>query len=174
MRVANWVGCLSWDYSTLSMKIKSVVLLSSLVAIAFCSIAVLPAVSQTQSSQSQSAPAKQETRRSGKGLSNLNLNDAQKAQMKQIKDDSKAAIVNVLTPEQKATWQSLKQNRQNGQTGRKGEGGMKALNLSETQKAQIKQIRDDAKQKIQNMLTPEQRTQMQQNRQNFKMRRQGQ
>jgi periplasmic protein CpxP/Spy len=152
------------------MKIKHVVLLSNLFAIAVAATALVPTFAQAQSTQqiaqSQPTPSGLQIQR-GRGMESLNLSDAQKVQMKQIKDDSKAAIANVLTPEQKAQWQSLKQGGQ-----KKGVGGMKALNLSEAQKTQIKQIRDSARQRMEAILTPEQRAQFQQKRQN-KMRSQG-
>jgi periplasmic protein CpxP/Spy len=150
------------------MNIKHVLLLPSLFAIALSSVAVLPVVAQNQPNAEM-----QQLRKMGKGMANLNLSDAQKAQMKQIKDESKAAIANLLNPDQKAQWETLKQSGQRGGW-KKGEGAMKALNLSETQKAQIKQIRETAKQKMEAILTADQKAQMQQNRQNFRMRRQAQ
>ena len=46
------------------------------------------------------------------------------------------------------------------------------MNLTETQKNQIKQIRESSKQQMQAVLTPEQQAQMKQMRENMRSRRQ--
>lgn len=128
------------------MNIKTLLLVPGLLALTFSTLPVLPIVAQ-------SAPAEMQ-----RGMSKLNLTDAQKTQMKQLRDETQAQIEQILTPEQKAQMQSLKQS------GRKMRGEMKALNLSETQKQQMRQIKENAKQKMQAILTPEQREMMQQQR----------
>lgn len=100
-----------------------------------------------------------------RGMDKLNLTDAQKSQMQQLRQETQAQIEQILTPEQRTTMQSLKQS------GGKMRGGMKELNLSEAQKQQIRQIRASAQQKMQAILTEEQRALMQQKRQNWQERR---
>ncbi|MCC5602592.1 Spy/CpxP family protein refolding chaperone [Nostoc favosum] len=98
----------------------------------------------------------------------LGLTDAQKNQIQAIKRDSRTKMEAVLTPEQKAKLEAAKQARQaQRQAGqRRGKGGYADLNLSETQKTQMRQIRESEKQQIQAVLTPEQRQKLEQFRQN--------
>lgn len=107
----------------------------------------------------------------------LNLTDAQKEQMRQIKQETRAQIQEVLTPEQRAQMETMKQNRQgqNGQgqarQGRRG-GMMAALNLTAEQEASIKQIMQSQKARMEQVLTPEQRQQMEQMRSQWQQQRQ--
>jgi protein CpxP len=99
--------------------------------------------------------------RGREGMKKLNLTDAQKAKMKEIRESTRAKMDAVLTETQKQQLQTAKQNRQKPN-----------LNLSEDQKAKIKVIREDAKRQMDAVLTPEQRQQMQQMREQMKQRRQ--
>jgi Spy/CpxP family protein refolding chaperone len=104
---------------------------------------------------------------------NLNLSDAQKTRIREIRRDTRTKIEGILTPEQKAKLQAESQNGQRGQ--RRGPGkDFRALNLSTEQKAQIRQIMQSSKQQIDEVLTPEQRQQIQQARQDRANRRQQQ
>ncbi|MEH2283237.1 MAG: P pilus assembly/Cpx signaling pathway, periplasmic inhibitor/zinc-resistance associated protein [Nostoc sp.] len=120
----------------------------------------------------------------------LGLTDAQKTQIQTIRRDSRTKFEAVLTPEQKAKleaakqahraeWQARKAQGQTGQGQRQpGEhhgrkkGDFADLNLSESQKTQIRQIRESEKQQIQAVFTPEQRQKLEQFRQNAPSRRQ--
>ncbi|MEH2027089.1 Spy/CpxP family protein refolding chaperone [Nostoc sp.] len=120
----------------------------------------------------------------------LGLTDAQKTQIQTIRRDSRTKFEAVLTPEQKAKleaakqahraeWQARKAQGQTGQGQRQpGEhhgrkkGDFADLNLSESQKTQMRQIRESEKQQIQAVFTPEQRQKLEQFRQNAPSRRQ--
>lgn len=139
------------------MNIKPFLFVPGVIALSVSCLAVFPVVAQQGNS-----PAPVEMQR---GMSKLNLTDAQKAQMQQLRQETQAQIEQILTAEQRAQMQSLKQS------GGKMRGGMKDLNLSEAQKQQIRQIRASSQQKMQAILTDEQRALMQQKRQNWQERR---
>ncbi|NJP10072.1 MAG: hypothetical protein HC866_11815 [Leptolyngbyaceae cyanobacterium RU_5_1] len=139
------------------MNIKHILLVPGVIALTLACLPVLPASAQTEP-----APTVQPRQRENK----LNLTDAQKTQMKQIREETKAAIENILTPEQKTQLQTMKQS------GQKMRGGFKNLNLTDAQKEQMRAIKQSAKQKMQAILTPEQRQMMQQKRQGMQQRRQ--
>lgn len=118
----------------------------------------------------------------GKG-NRLNLTDAQKTQMRQIREATRAQIENVLTQEQKdklrAAMEQRRQQRGQQQAQQQGQRGQRgqvwsSLNLTADQQAQIKRIREESRQKMQAVLTPEQQQQMQQMRQERQNRRQQQ
>lgn len=106
----------------------------------------------------------------------LNLTDAQKTQMRQIREATRQQIENVLTQEQKDKLRAAREQRreqrgqQQAQQGgqRRGQRGQlwSTLNLTSEQQAQIQRIRQESRQKMQAVLTPEQQQQMQQMRQN--------
>ncbi|BAZ39959.1 hypothetical protein NIES4101_59160 [Calothrix sp. NIES-4101] len=101
----------------------------------------------------------------------LGLTDSQKSQLAQIRQNTKAEIDKVLTPEQRQQRQAASQNRE-GRRNRKAQ-----LNLSDAQKAQIKQIMQSSKAQMDEVLTPEQKQkleQLRQNRGNRRQQRQGQ
>ncbi|MBE9029756.1 P pilus assembly/Cpx signaling pathway, periplasmic inhibitor/zinc-resistance associated protein [filamentous cyanobacterium LEGE 11480] len=117
----------------------------------------------------------------------LNLNETQKTQLKAIHEETKAKMQAVFTPEQKAQieakraerkqrWQEYKENggqRPEGRRrGRKGRRGMfKELNLSDAQKAELKQIRQEAKAAKDAVLTDAQKAQLQEMKQQRRARR---
>ncbi|PLZ95185.1 P pilus assembly/Cpx signaling pathway, periplasmic inhibitor/zinc-resistance associated protein [Fischerella thermalis CCMEE 5198] len=103
----------------------------------------------------------------GKGpLQSLGLTDAQKAQIAEIRRNTKAKMDAVLTPQQREQLANARQNRQNRRN-------LKAsLNLTEDQKAQMRQIMESQKSQIDAVLTPEQRQQLQQMRESKRSRRQ--
>lgn len=139
------------------MNIKTLLLVPGAIALSLSFLPISPVVAQLEN-----APVVQKQG----GWNKLNLTDAQKAQMKQMREQTKAQIEQILTPEQKAQLQSLKQS------GGKMRGGWKSLNLSDAQKQQIRQIRENAKQSMQSILTEEQRNMLQQQRQGMQQRRQ--
>ncbi|OUC11835.1 MAG: hypothetical protein B0A82_25325 [Alkalinema sp. CACIAM 70d] len=87
----------------------------------------------------------------------LNLSQQQVDQIKQIHQSTRSKIEALLTPEQKA---QIKAAAGNGQ-GRRG--GMKAAaNLTDAQKAQIKEIMKASREQMKQVLTPEQQAKLQQ------------
>ncbi len=122
------------------MKKNAVFLLPGLFAL------VLAATPVISSFTNAAIAAPTQTRDAGTKANRLNLTDAQKAQMKQIRDTTRQKIDAVLTPEQRQLRDTARQNRQRPN-----------LNLSADQKAQIKAIRDQARSQMDALLTPEQR-----------------
>lgn len=123
----------------------------------------------------------------------LNFTPEQQAQMEQIRQQERAAIDNILTAEQKAQLQSDRQNRQprqrgqnlgtpgNGQPrgqrppmGNPGQPGgpFASLNLTADQRSQIETVMQSSRQKMDALLTAEQRQQLQQHMQQHQQRRQ--
>lgn len=92
------------------------------------------------------------------GMKKLNLTEAQKTQMKSIRESSKTRMQNVFTPEQRA---KIEQARQSGDR----KGVWQSLNLTEAQKQQMQAIRQETQAQINNVLTPEQKQQMEQMKQ---------
>jgi periplasmic protein CpxP/Spy len=72
-----------------------------------------------------------------------NLSPEQQAQIKQIKQSSRAQIDAILTPEQRSQVEAARSR------GEKPKQFMTTLNLTETQKAQIQAIRQQSRQQIQ-------------------------
>jgi Spy/CpxP family protein refolding chaperone len=88
----------------------------------------------------------------------LNLTEAQKTQMKAIRESAKTRRQSVLTAEQRAI---MEQARQSGDR----KGVKKSLNLTDAQKQQMKAIGEDTKAQIKNVLTPAQQQQLEQMKQ---------
>ena len=86
---------------------------------------------------------------------NLNLTEAQKAQIKTIRESAKTQSQNVLTAEQRA---KIAEARQSGDL----KGVHKSLNLTDAQKQQMKAIGESTKAQIKNVLTPAQQQQIEQ------------
>jgi periplasmic protein CpxP/Spy len=147
-----------------TMNVKRCFLLPGALALALAYAApLLPVVAQTPT-----APAGQYSKR---GI-NLNLTADQKAQLKQIRESTRSQIDAVLTQEQREQLAAAKQQRQQGQQGQKTRGMWASLNLTADQKAKVKAIRQDAKQKMDAVLTAEQRQQLEQQRQTRQQNRQ--
>ncbi|MEY3304921.1 MAG: hypothetical protein ACK5RE_03490 [Pseudanabaena sp.] len=134
--------------------------IKSLLAIACVTVAVgavaipnlVSAQNTTQNSTEKRKP------RQGEGWKQLNLTEAQKAQMKSIRESAKARHQNVLTAEQRAI---MEQARQSGDR----KGVRKSLNLTDAQKQQMKAIAEDTKAQMKNVLTPAQQQQLEQMKQ---------
>lgn len=108
----------------------------------------------------------------------LGLTDSQKSQIEAIRRDTRTQMEAVLTQEQKNQIQAQLQARQ-AQRGQRQAGqqpsqrpkkGFGALNLTDAQKTQMKQIMQSSQQKIQEVLTPEQRTKLQELRETARSR----
>ncbi len=139
------------------MKIKPLVLLPGAIAVLFVAAApLMPPL--TDGVAAQTAPGVRPNRadqmQRGKGWQELNLTDAQKAQMRQVRESAKQRMGAILTGEQQAQLQAARQQRQRPN-----------LNLTEAQKAQMKAVREDTQRQIEAILTPEQRQKLQEMRQ---------
>ena len=131
--------------------------IKKVLAIACVSMAVgaatIPSIVSAQNSTQNSVQNRTEKRRGDGGWQKLNLSDAQKAQMKSIRESAKARSQSVFTEEQRAI---MKQARESGDR----KGVRKSLNLTADQKAQLKAIAEDTKTQVQSVLTPEQKQQL--------------
>jgi periplasmic protein CpxP/Spy len=137
------------------MKLKKLSLIAA--AIALSLTATHEAVkAQTNSPEpaGQVAPSQKKD-----AFEQLGLTDAQKTQLKEIRENSKSQIEAVLTPAQR---EQLKTSMQSGERKR----GFASLNLTSEQKTQIREIKQSSRQKMQAVLTPEQQEQLKQMRQN--------
>jgi len=115
---------------------------------------IVPAIAQTPSS-----PTVQMER----GWAKLNLTDDQKAQLKTIKESTRAAIDQVLTDDQKQQLQQMKAQAQTlRQQGQKPQKGMFSLKLTDDQKAKIQEIHRSARKQMEAVLTPDQLKQLHQ------------
>jgi periplasmic protein CpxP/Spy len=150
------------------MKIKPLPLLAGAIAL---TVTAIPVAVQAQM---RSASPLQRTQMStiarakkgGMGWQRLNLTDAQKAQMETIKNNTRAQIEGILTAEQRATLQAAK----DAPRGERGQRGWANLNLTEQQKTQMREIKQASQQQMLAVLTPEQRQQMEEMRQNMRSR----
>lgn len=99
----------------------------------------------------------------GRGMKfdQLNLTDAQKAQIEKIHQSTRQQMDAVFTPEQKEQMRVAKEQRQRPN-----------LNLSEDQKAKIRTIRENAKTQMDAVLTAEQKQKLQELRQQRRQRNQ--
>ncbi|MBW4617746.1 MAG: Spy/CpxP family protein refolding chaperone [Desmonostoc vinosum HA7617-LM4] len=80
----------------------------------------------------------------------LNLTQEQKDKLKEVQEENKSAIDEILTSEQRDTL------RQAFAAGKKPPEAMQSLNLSDDQKQEIQEVMESQKQKISEILTPEQ------------------
>lgn len=92
-------------------------------------------------------------------MSDLNLTDAQKAQMKQIRAQTQAKIVGLLSSDQQKQFKAATQEKHESLMKE-----LKTLNLSDTQKQQVREIMSAQRQQIDAILTPEQQAKMKQHR----------
>ncbi|BAZ33118.1 hypothetical protein NIES4074_56280 [Cylindrospermum sp. NIES-4074] len=157
------------------MKLKALSFIAGAVAL---TLTAIPFAVQAQTAFSSPLLVAQATKKGS--WPKLNLTDAQKNQIKEIRRSTRTQIEAVLTPEQreklKAEYEARRGQRQQGQRPRQeGQGRRQpfaSLNLTEGQKAEIKKIMESSKQQIQAVYTPEQREQLKQFRENARARRQ--
>ncbi|MBW4522771.1 MAG: Spy/CpxP family protein refolding chaperone [Scytolyngbya sp. HA4215-MV1] len=141
------------------MNNKFALLVPGAIALALSLAPMLPISAQ----QNPNAPMQQ--RGQGRGshdkiMEQLNLTDAQKAQLKKIHEETRAKMDAVLTADQKAEMQRARQERRKPN-----------LNLTEAQKAQMKTIREEAKRRMDAVLTAEQKQKLDELRQQHKQQR---
>lgn len=151
------------------MKIKLMPLLAGLITL---SAVATPLLVKAQANTPAQAQPTQTTRQDK--WDKLGLSDAQKQQLRQIRDEMRTEIYKtVLTPQQQAQLDAARQNRQADQARQGGKRGfMASLNLTDAQKAKMKEIKETYKPRLQAVLTPAQQQQMQQMRQQWQQQRQ--
>jgi Spy/CpxP family protein refolding chaperone len=154
------------------MKVKLMSMLAGAIAL---SAVVAPFAVNAQNNPSVRPLLAQGQQRQGK-WSKLNLTDAQKDQMRQIKEETRAKMQAVLTSDQQAKLQTLMQERkaQNGQGSnpQARRNIMAELNLTDEQKAQMREIMQEQKARMDEVLTAEQKQEIEQMRQQWQQQRQ--
>lgn len=136
------------------LNIKKVLAIAC-VTVAVGAVAIPNLVSAQTTTQNSTEKLKP---RQGDGWKQLNLTEAQKTQMKAIRESAKNHRQSILTPEQRTI---LSQARQSGDR----KGVMKSLNLTDAQKQQMKAIAEDTKAQMKRILTPAQQQQLEQMKQ---------
>ncbi|BAZ13745.1 hypothetical protein NIES4071_55850 [Calothrix sp. NIES-4071] len=94
----------------------------------------------------------------GDRYADLNLTDAQKSKMTQIREQSKAKILPILTLDQQEPFNAASSE------GSSPMKTLKELNLNDDQKQKIRAILKEQRTSIQAILTPEQQAKMKQHR----------
>lgn len=140
-----------------SMKFNLTALLLSALALT-CTATPLLVQAQT----SEQAPA-----RAKRGFAELNLTETQQAAIKQIRQDTRAKMQQILTPEQVSLLAQTKSQSGNRRAAKA------ALNLTEAQKAEMKALKRATREQIKAVLTPAQQEQLRQKMQQRQSRRQG-
>lgn len=130
------------------MKKKSVLLLPGLFALVLAATPIVAsftnsAVAAPRIAQGTTTPNQS---RDGGKLDRLNLTEAQRTQMRQIREAARQRMDAVLTTEQRQLRDTARQNRQRPN-----------FNLSDAQRTQMRQIREEAKRQMDAVLTTEQR-----------------
>lgn len=146
----------------MSPKTKLMSLFAGAIAL---SAAISPIAVNAQTAAPQPSNCAGATKGMGK-MAGINLSAEQRAQMEQIRTETRAQIEGVLTPEQRQQWQAATQN------GQRRRGAMAALNLSQAQQTQIRQIMESSRDRATAVLTPEQRQQVEQRMQQWRQQRQ--
>ncbi|NJK34743.1 MAG: P pilus assembly/Cpx signaling pathway, periplasmic inhibitor/zinc-resistance associated protein [Oscillatoriales cyanobacterium SM2_2_1] len=131
----------------------------------FLAIAAAPALGLAEPANydllSQATMEQRPMNRRGEGLGQkLNLTDAQKQQMRSIRENTRQQIQAILSPEQRSQLQTAMSSGD-----RQARRGIwQRLNLTDAQKQQVRTIRENSRQQIQSVLTAEQRALMDQMR----------
>jgi protein CpxP len=144
------------------LLIGAATLTGSVAAIAFPLIS--PGVATTQTNSQGQLVAQAQTPTQGQGqrqgrkdrFAALNLSQAQKDQIAQIRKDSHAQMKGIITADQQAKYKAAIASGQDRRAAKA------AMNITADQKAQMKAIKTAAKAKIQAVLTDAQRQQLQQ------------
>ena len=153
------------------MKIKLMPMLVGAIALGAIATPFAVNAQANRSAQPLLAQAQQNQQRQGKQgkWEQLNLTDAQKEQMRQIKEEARAQMRSILTPEQQA---KLDAAMQNGQRGDRQAWKEIKDSLSDEQKAQMRELMQQQKSRMDAILTEEQKQQLQQMRQEWGQKRQ--
>jgi periplasmic protein CpxP/Spy len=143
------------------MQTKSLFLLPGAIALLLAATPIYPSLAQTPTQGT--TPQMGQKQKRGERWVQLDLTDAQKTQLQQIKASTRQQMEAVLTPEQKAQLLQAKRNRQRPN-----------LNLSDAQKSQMQSIYENSMRQMNAVLTPEQQQKLQALRQQWQQKRQGQ
>ncbi|MEM9151984.1 MAG: hypothetical protein AAGB19_16230 [Cyanobacteria bacterium P01_F01_bin.3] len=100
--------------------------------------------------------------RRGEVLEQLDLTDAQASEIESIREDAKAQMRTVLTPEQQATLENSEV---------RGRRAFRQLDLSESQREQLQAIRESSREEVSEVLTSEQLEQLEELREEYEGRR---
>jgi periplasmic protein CpxP/Spy len=151
------------------MKIKLMPLLANVVAVGVLAVPFVANASTINHGQSLLAQGgqgqTQENSRKHKGpWAKLNLSETQKQQMRELQKETREKIQSVFTDEQKAKLKAAREQSRQGQNRQNRKDIMASLNITEEQKAKIKEIRQEQKGKMNNILSDEQKTQLEQMR----------
>ena len=92
----------------------------------------------------------------------LGLSDDQKEQIKQIHQQTRQQIKQIIHPDQQQAFKDAMQNHQGFKAARQ------AMNLTDDQKSQIKQIMESSREQINSVLTPDQQAKLQELRQQWR------
>jgi periplasmic protein CpxP/Spy len=168
-----------FGYSVTKDSVMNFKLLASAIVLPLSLTMTLPAFAQT--TDTPSAPTQAD--RMPRHARLLNLTPEQQAQLEEIRQNARSQIDAILTSEQKAQLEAAReerqQARQSGQPGERPEGrrgrgdrGFEALNLTADQRTQIEAVKNDTREQMDAILTPEQRQQLEQHRQQHEQRRQ--
>jgi Spy/CpxP family protein refolding chaperone len=138
------------------MKMKALFFLPAALALAIGASPVIPSFTN---------PAVAGPGGMGRGMKfeQLNLTDAQKAQIQQLKESSRQQMDAIFTPAQKEQLRVAREQRQRPN-----------LNLTEDQKAKMKAVRESSKSQMEAVLTAEQKQKLQELQQQWRQRRQQQ
>ncbi|QLE54718.1 Spy/CpxP family protein refolding chaperone [Nostoc sp. TCL26-01] len=152
------------------MQLKSLSLLAGAIALTLTTTTTSLAMPMLANASSPQLIAQAEK----KGpWESLGLTDDQKAKIKEIQRNTRTQMQAVFTPEQKAKLEAARQARQQGQRPPVGERPGKKfadLNLTDDQKAKLRAIRESSQKQIEALLTPEQRTKLQELKANARQR----
>ena len=124
---------------------------------------VSPVLSKMATAQNTAAPTKTERSAEWKQFrQSLNLTEAQKTSLKEIRKNAQVRMDAVLTGDQLAQRKAAREAyKASGKKGDRHMGGFRTLNLTADQKESMKKIRKEVKDQMQSVYTPEQKAIMQ-------------
>ena len=137
------------------MKIKTLSLIAGVFAISLTAIPLAAKANTTRQTPLQIAQTSPHHGRGGL-FSRLGLTDQQKADIKQIRQQTRSQRQNIITSEQEQAFKTAMQNHQGFKA------AIQAMNLSDQQKSDLKQLMQSNREQIKAVLTPEQQTQLEQ------------
>jgi Spy/CpxP family protein refolding chaperone len=113
-------------------------------------IAIFPVACQAQNTETMGSFIAQ---------ADVELTPKQKAQLTQIRKNTRSQIESILTPKQQGQYKAAIEGNKEPQA------AIAALNLSQNQKKELRQILQSERQQVSSILTPEQQQQMRRNAQ---------
>ncbi len=157
------------SYRRLQMKLKLMpILVGGATAL---TLVATPFVLKADASTSEQPLLAQAQRQEGQGrYAGLDLTQEQQDKIAQIFRETRSQIDVLLTPEQQEQLKALRQNNREQQRDA-FRAAHEAVNLSDTQIAQMQEIRKSARTEIQVILTPQQQEQLKQNLQERRQQR---